>query len=360
MFAKHVWSAIAIGWLLCAATLVEAQEPARRLPAPLIIESEGSFFIGGHERSADNLNGGNAQSPATNSGKITTGQMYVQYQIPAGATHLPVVMIHGGYLTGQVYETTPDGRMGWNQYFVRSHRPVYNVDQVGRGRSGFNSSIYNAVKLGKKKPSEQPPMLTISRDFSWIWFRIGPAPHETFPDTQFPVAAVNEFYKTLVPDLNLALSKDNPTYSDLAVLSERLGGAILMGHSEAFMFPERAALLNPASVKGIISLESSNACATSFSQSEYAVLARIPILIVFADHLSDSARSTRARWTTSIMQCQKLADTVRKEGGDVTFLSLPNIGIHGNTHMFMLDKNNLDIADIILSWIDEHVEHEIH
>ncbi len=33
----------------------------------------------------------------------------------------------------------------------------------------------------------------------------------------------------------------------------------------------------------------------------------------------------------------------------------PNLGIHGNSHMFMLDKNNLQIADLILKWIDENV-----
>jgi hypothetical protein len=44
-------------------------------------------------------------------------------------------------------------------------------------------------------------------------------------------------------------------------------------------------------------------------------------------------------------------------GGDFTFISLPDIGIHGNSHMFMQDKNNLEIANLIIDWIAEHVEH---
>ena len=34
----------------------------------------------------------------------------------------------------------------------------------------------------------------------------------------------------------------------------------------------------------------------------------------------------------------------------------PELGIHGNSHMLMLDKNNLQIADLILKWIDENVD----
>ena len=31
------------------------------------------------------------------------------------------------------------------------------------------------------------------------------------------------------------------------------------------------------------------------------------------------------------------------------------LGIKGNSHMMMLDKNNLQLADLILKWIDENV-----
>jgi len=35
---------------------------------------------------------------------------------------------------------------------------------------------------------------------------------------------------------------------------------------------------------------------------------------------------------------------------------LPQMGIKGNSHMLMQDKNNLRLADLILDWIDKHVE----
>jgi hypothetical protein len=43
-------------------------------------------------------------------------------------------------------------------------------------------------------------------------------------------------------------------------------------------------------------------------------------------------------------------------GGDAQMMSLPAMGINGNSHMLMQDKNNLQLADLILAWIDSHVE----
>ena len=40
----------------------------------------------------------------------------------------------------------------------------------------------------------------------------------------------------------------------------------------------------------------------------------------------------------------------------MTFIALPSVGLYGNSHMFMQDKNNLQVADVIMKWIDEHVE----
>ena len=110
-------------------------------------------------------------------------------------------------------------------------------------------------------------------------------------------------------------------------------------------------------MKGIVSLESGYACATPYTPQEQATLARIPILIVFADHQAEAPEPFGSRWTTSMGQCRDFAAAIKQAGGDVTFMHLPEMGIHGNTHMFMLDRNNLQIADLVLDWIDRHVEH---
>jgi pimeloyl-ACP methyl ester carboxylesterase len=341
---------------LCCSGTANSYQNADK-PSPLVIQEQGSFFVGGSVRRTDALSIDQSGPDFTRQGEITTGQMYVQYQVPVAPRHLPVVMVHGGGLSGQAYETTPDGRMGWSEYFLRAGRPVYIVDQAGRGRSGFDGTDYNAVKLGKKPARDLAPVAIIGHEHAWMWFRIGPKPGVAFPDTQFPVNAANAFFKMWIPDLNASFASQNPTYSDLALLGKMLRGVILMGHSESFMFPERAALVDPVGVKGIISLESGFACATPFTQIERKTLATIPILIVFADHLGDAPAPLGSRWKASLAQCREFAAAIRKEGGDVTLLHLPEIGIRGNTHMFMLDKNNLQIADLLLGWIDTHVEH---
>jgi pimeloyl-ACP methyl ester carboxylesterase len=324
---------------------------------PLALRTEGSFFIGGTDRHATGLSGLTTGPDVTQEGTITTGQMYVQYQVPAKATHLPVVMIHGGGLSAQAWETTPDGRMGWSEYFLRSGRPVYLVDQTGRARSGFDATTYNTIKLGGTAAKDASPIQIIGHEFAWTWFRIGPKFGVPYADTQFPVNAVDEFYKMWIPDLNAALPADNPSYADVAALSKKTGGAVVMGHSESFMFPERAALLDPLGIKGMISLESGYACATTYTEQQLATLAKIPLLIVFADHHADAPEPFGSRWTSSMQQCRDFAASLRKAGGDVTFMHLPELGIHGNTHMFMLDKNNLQVADLLFDWIDKHVEH---
>src|SRR5262245_29326240 len=76
---------------------------------PLVIEAQGSFFVGGEHKKVD----GPAGAPA---GEITVNQMYVQYQVPPRASrHVPVVMVHGCCLSSKTWETTPDGRMGWDE-----------------------------------------------------------------------------------------------------------------------------------------------------------------------------------------------------------------------------------------------------
>ena len=47
--------------------------------------------------------------------------------------------------------------------------------------------------------------------------------------------------------------------------------------------------------------------------------------------------------------------TERYTGRGLASLLLLDTGIKGNSHMMMMDKNNLQLADVLLKWIDENV-----
>ena len=339
--------------LLTAMTLPLAISAADDLKKPLVIAEQGSFFVGGEKKTIS----APAPTPGRGPGQpsdITINQMYVQYQIPVNASpHVPVVMVHGCCLSSKTWETTPDGRMGWNEYFVRKNRPVYLADQVSRARSGFDGSKINAVKAGTAPPSELPNVLTASHQVAWSVFRFGPTFGTPFPDEQFPMEAVDELYKQMIPDLNSLLPSPNPTWTNMAALAVKLKGAILIGHSESGFFPEEAAMIDPAGVRGIVSIEMP--CTTTLAAPQLAKLAKIPVLVMFGDHL-DGVQGGFANWPTSFESCNTFVKQVNAAGGDAQMMSLPQMGIKGNSHMLMQDKNNLQLADLILGWIDGHVE----
>ena len=325
---------------------------------PLLVKAQGSFYVGGETITTDATSGTPGGFLFPNQDDIKINQMYVQFQIPEiEGHHVPVVLLHGCCLSGKTWETTPDGRMGWGEYFVRKGHAVYLPDQSSRARSGFDATTINEVRLGTQPPSALPNIFTFGRNGAWQLFRFGPAYPTAFSDEQFPVDALDEFGKQVIPDLNATLPTPNPTFANLAALGVRVGGAVLAGHSESGFFPEEAALSDPTGLKGLISIE--GGCTTTLTTQQIATLAKIPTLVIFGDHLAD-VPSVSALWMGALNGCQQFVDQINAAGGDAQMLHLPAAGMFGNSHMLMQDRNNLQIADLILAWIDRHVERKGH
>jgi pimeloyl-ACP methyl ester carboxylesterase len=311
---------------------------------PLVLQSQGSFTVGGDIVFSDALGTGG-------SGHIAVNQMYVQYKMPP-SSRVPVVMVHGADLSGKSYETTPDGRMGWEEYFVRKGHAVYLPDQVSRARSGFDPTVLNLVHSGTARPSALPSINRFSNESAWTVFRFGSTFGTPYPDEQFPVEAMDELAKQMVPDLNAMLPEPNPTHKALSDLALSLKGAVLMGHSETGRAPLEAALINAIGVRGMIVIEPPGGCgATHYTDEQIATLARLPILVVFGDHLTVEPRN----WRRAFENCKDFIARVNAAKGNAKMLHPPELGIRGNSHMIMQDKNNLEIADLILDWIDKNV-----
>ena len=134
--------------------LSDVQKPKE----PLTLEQQGSFFVGGRPIHVDLTEweelGPDFAKAFGMPGNAMVDQMYVQFQkAPGSENHVPIVFLHGCCLTSKTWETTPDGRMGWYEYFTRKGFPTYLAEQSGRGRSGFNASGFNEVREGKLPPA---------------------------------------------------------------------------------------------------------------------------------------------------------------------------------------------------------------
>jgi len=161
-----------------AADAPQVKTMKKFLTKPLVIDDQGSFFIGGVPKVTNYATvPGPNQQPAPN--QITIGQMYVQFQIPATKKRnaAPVIMVHGSTHTAACLESTPDGREGWYPYFVRKGISTYLVDQAGRGRSGFDESVIHEaaalIRAGdvQKGLAMLPSMGRITDNGAWTqWF----------------------------------------------------------------------------------------------------------------------------------------------------------------------------------------------
>jgi hypothetical protein len=190
-----------------------------------------------------------------------------------------------------------------------------------------------------------------------VLFRFGSSYPHAYADEQFPVQAADELYKQMIPDLNAQLPTPNPTLTNMAALARQLKGAVLMGHSESGFFPEQAALLDPTDIRGLITIEAQ--CPANLTAQQIATLAKIPTLVMFGDHLGD-APTVIVNWQTTFEVCNAFVEKVKAAGGDAQMMHLPKMGLRGNSHMLMQDKNNLQVADLILAWIDQHAERKAH
>jgi hypothetical protein len=410
---------------LAAGAAAQGHTPKRFMGGQLVLEDQGSFFIGGVPKISEHATVPVAppgqQAPPPTPQQITIGQMYVQFQIPArkSAPGWPVIMVHGSTHTGAALESTPDGREGWYPYFVRKGVSTYVVDQSGRGRSGFNQSVLHEAEArlasGDVKGAAEliPSFGRISDTAAWMaWFgHLVPAgstiltgtliPHADAADPQpnpdsfkhvaplFPIDAVDqaiasrtgaigpapngprgphalEYYKQLVPNAEVTLPGStcatcNPsnlspantwTPLNLALLVERLGGAIvathsqsgIMGHHMVRILKERGKL---DLVKGLITVEGS--CSLPNSGLTAADFDTIPYLALKGDYAAIST------------VCQETVDAINKRRAEkqgtakAEYLKLDEMGMLGVTHMMMLDRRNLEIADIMLSWVSRNV-----
>ena len=317
----------------------------------LVLEREGSFFVNGQAMKSRYPGASLVTGPA-DPGTLMVNQMYVQYRVPVHASPVPVVMVHGSNHTGVTYETTPDGREGWYTYFVRRGFPVYVVDHAGRGRSGFDPTAINEVRDAPgTKPATLPTLLPSTRERAWQNFRFGPDDGKPFPNLQFPVDALDQYLSQLVPNTETALRDGAAnTVNALAALLDRIGPAVVIVHSQSGTYGVDLVKQRPQLVRGLISIE--GGCDNLSAADAKTYFAGVPFVSVWGDNSVGAKNTVNGDKRREV--CVQAVRSINAASGRASVIMLPERGVRGNSHMMMMDRNNLEIADVLQKWIADN------
>ncbi len=350
IWAGKTWLALFATTLFAAGITTTASADKTTLGGKLELADEGSFFVNGKSKRSEYPGASAATGPAA-PGNIIVNQMYVHFRIPAAAKGVPLVLVHGSNHTGMTYETTPDGREGWATWFVRQGHPVYVVDHSGRGRSGFDPTPVNAVRDGGGDPKAMPTLFLGTLDRAWWNFRFGPEYPKPFPNLQFPLEALDQYLAQLVPNSETTLAGvGTNTIDALAALLDKIGPAVVMVHSQSGVYGLELVRQRPNLVRALVSVE--GGCETFTRDDAGKAFAKVPFVSVWGDNSVGAAGVNGDKRRNGCLEATKL---INGASGQATFLLLPDAGVAGNSHMMMMDKNNLQVADLIRKWIGERV-----
>jgi len=324
---------------------------------PIVLQDQGSFAIGGTVISNPGTFDAIKRTPE---GQTFHGDhAYVFYQIPVDARKYPLVMWHGYGQFSKTWETTPDGREGYQNIFLRRGYSTYLIDQPRRGRA--SRSMEEATIT--PNPDEQ---------FWFNIFRIGVWP-DYFPGVQFAKdeGTLNQYFRQMTPNIG---GFDTEVITDAASqLFDKIGEGILVTHSHSGGFGWATAIKN-SNIRAIISYEPGSGFpfpegevpsplassageleAVEVSNKDFLKLTKIPIIIYYGDYIPDIPDPNPGvdGWRVRLEMARLWQDVVNRHGGDVSVVHLPEIGIKGNTHFPFSDLNNVEIADLMSEWLQE-------
>ena len=372
-----------------AAQYATGTAPTAKIPLDL---AEWSYFWVGVER-ADLASGT----------YISGKQMYVESWIPREVKHpYPIVLVHGGGGQGLDWMGTPDGRPGWATYLAQEGYRVYVVDRPGHGRSPFHPLLDGAF------PPVAGPLENISGRFTPPnpTATAKPLPFQHFhnqwvgegtvgsKDLDQFVASQGGSY-VVAPGPPGTPAGFNPATAVIAhsvwrergaMLLDKIGPAMIMTHSAGGPFGWLVAEIRPNLVKGIIAVEGGGQSfmgANIWGMSTIPVAYDPPVNDVSELKLVDmpSPEEGVGPYKLQAEPARKLKNLqnipiviVTAEGsfaspgnpGGVAYfkqagcqaeeLRLSKLGIHGNGHMMMVERNSRQVLQPILDWMSAKVE----
>jgi pimeloyl-ACP methyl ester carboxylesterase len=193
----------AIGVCFAAFSLAASASaaPPSQANNPLVLKAQGNFYVGGTiELRSPNTTNAALPGDGVAAGHIAVNQAYVQYQIPVSQKYkYPIVLMHGGGHTANIFMSTPDGREGWYTSLTRRGFAVYAVDGPNRGRSGWDPTARIQATVGLAPASSMEQVNIYTKEEAWTGFRWGPTSGTFYANTQFPKAYVDDYIRQIQP-----------------------------------------------------------------------------------------------------------------------------------------------------------------
>jgi pimeloyl-ACP methyl ester carboxylesterase len=355
---------------------------------PLVLAKSSYFFVG-------------SKIDPSVEGSAPVGQMYVEYMIPQRLRHrYPVVMVHGGSQTGTNFTGTPDRREGWAHYFVRRGYAVYVVDGVARGRSAHWSQVHGPVQPSRINQVEQR-FVAPERFKQWPQAHL----HTQWPGEGKPGdPAFDQFYAAQFPSIADFAKQQEINPPALIALLEKIGPAILLTHSQSGAFAWPIVDQRPDLVKANVAVEPNGPPVHEVEfkgapewfgdnpREKLSGLGEVPLTYdppIGGDAKLEFVRQEKAD-KPDVVRCWLQKEPARKlpnvakvptlivmseasyhaaydhctvayltqAGVKNTFIRLADVGIHGNNHMMMLEKNNMAIARVMAEWVERTLPRE--
>jgi pimeloyl-ACP methyl ester carboxylesterase len=334
-------------------------------------------------------------------GEIMRGAMYTEVWVPGTIRHPnPVVILHGNGQTGVDWLQTPDGRAGWAYHLVEQGFVVYMVDYPARGRSAY----VPVAEPGGTTPIDGNLGIRTALDLERIWTNVGErgdfplkTNHSQWPGTgKMGDPIFDEFVRSQVQfaGVSTRLAVD----AGVALLETIGTPVILLTHSQGGGIGFNLTELRPDLVKAMVTIEpggpqmggantatvepgprNPNSWGLTTSPFEFDPPASSPAdLNVALEERSERPDEVRcwlqveparklARWqnvrvlaisgdgTYHRVYDPCIPKWLNQAGVRTDFVRLETVGISGNGHMMMLERNSDDIIRFIVGWIQENV-----
>lgn len=335
------------------------EESSEQAAAPdiLMIARQGMFSSGGTvtapvEGTYDATMNWLDTTRAGNTAHVDHANVF--YQIPFNDNGNPIVYLHGYGQSRMGWMTTPDGREGWSDLFLKKGYPAFLVDQPRRGEAG--ATVLMSTDGFLDAWSEESKAYKPGDQAWYTHFRIGRTAPERYEGSQFPEGAEvqDQFFRQMTPNTG-----DYDQEVDAAALGEVMEDVYTMtGNKSVFVTHSQGGAIgwdvDMDYVSAIVAVEPGGTPEVGSEQYQKLLDAKVPIIILFGDYIDNGPADIRSTefWKSVRDGAVGFAQSYNAAGGDCTVINLPDLGVTGNSHFMFQEENNGLIADYIAAWLE--------